>query len=427
MIDALKHNLMEGRIFMGFAALRAAGHVLMALVPIIIARFFTPEIFGIYSLSIMIVYFFTALLISSSNAPFVIYARQELRESGKINKAFTARMLFLASAVIMFFILSMLLLHPLTRFASITKGQFMFLFAAYAGLGIKYSFETMLLALNKRTAHALFGLATGITSVLYIVLAYFLSALTLENIFLMFFISPLLAMPFFITRIDVTKIFPMALDRELLKNMLRYTRWVMLGGTAVYFINWGDNLVLRYFVSLEEVGMYNLGYQVFKGMIMLVGSIKLYFLPFIAEHIENQHKIRNYLYHKRPRIMLLGALGIVALFFSLPSIFTALYGNSYRESALVAQILTIPLIFILYQSFYMPLFETMKKFKFIQSMNVLLVTVNIALDIILVMYVGVLGAAIATAITYILSGVLYEIYFIKYVHRNLVGDSFPTR
>ena len=195
----------------------------------------------------------------------------------------------------------------------------------------------------------------------------------------------------------------------------------------MYFINWGDNLVLRYFVSLEEVGMYNLGYQVFKGMIMLVGSIKLYFLPFIAEHIENQHKIRNYLYHKRPRIMLLGALGIVALFFSLPSIFTALYGNSYRESALVAQILTIPLIFILYQSFYMPLFETMKKFKFTQSMNVLLVTVNIALDIILVMYVGVLGAAIATAITYILSGVLYEIYFIKYVHRNLVGDSFPTR
>ena len=29
--------------------------------------------------------------------------------------------------------------------------------------------------------------------------------------------------------------------------------------TAVYFINWGDNLVLRCFVSMEHIGVYNLG------------------------------------------------------------------------------------------------------------------------------------------------------------------------
>lgn len=259
--------------------------------------------------------------------------------------------------------------------------------------------------------HALFGLMAGIMSALYIVLAYFLSALTLETVFLMFFVAPLLAVPFFIKQLDVSKIFPLALDKELLKKMFHYTQWVMLGGTAVYFISWGDNLVLRYFVSIEEVGIYNLGYQVFKGGIMLIGSIKLYFLPFVAEHIGNQQKIHHYLYRKRPKIMLLGTLCLVALFFVIPYIFMAIFGESYWESIPVIQILLIALVFKLYQSFYTPLFETMQKFKFTQSINVLLVITNIVLDILFVFYFGMIGAAIATTITYVVSTVVYEIYF----------------
>jgi len=45
------------------------------------------------------------------------------------------------------------------------------------------------------------------------------------------------------------------------------------GALSMYLINWGDNFVLRSFVSFESIGVYNLGYQIFKGLILLVGFV----------------------------------------------------------------------------------------------------------------------------------------------------------
>jgi len=421
MIHRIKKEIREGKTFITFTLLRTLGQGFMFIVPLFIARLLSPEEFGIYSLSIMIVYFFTALLINSSQKPFIVYANQELSESGTIQKAFTIRVILLGSSVVLFSLLALLFINPLSQFASITTTQFLFLFAAYIGMGIRYLFGITFLALNKRIEHTWYGIIVGLISILYVVGVYYFSTLTLESIFLMFLVAPLLTIPFVSKWIDFKKLFPLNFDRQLFGKMFDYTKWTMVGGAAVYFISWGDNLVLRYFVPLEEIGLYNLGYQIFKGVLVLAGVIWMYFLPFISQHLGETKKIQKYLYSKRPKIFFLGVISIVAIFFIVPYFFEAFYGDAYKESVNIIRVLLIAMIFVLHRDFYVPIFDAMKKYRFTQLANVSFVVVNILLNIVFVSRFGMVGAAYATVITYAFSSLVYEIYFRKRCKKKLLG------
>jgi len=415
-IKELKH----GKNFIKFALLKILGQGFMFLVPLLVAKFLAPEAFGAYALSVMIIYFFTALLINSSQTPFIVYASQELRERNKINKTLTIRLIILVFSVAFFGLLSILFIRPLSGFATITTTQFLFLFIAYLGMGIRYFFESIFLALNKRLHHAIYGIINGIISVAFILILYFFFKLTLENIFLMFLIAPALASLFVLRWIKLDKIFPLVFDKVLFKKMFDYIKWTMMGGTAIYFISWGDNLVLRYFVSISDIGVYNLGYQIFKGIIILISVSKMYFLPSLSQNINDVKKIRNYLYNKRYKIMALGSIILALIMIVLPTIFTTIYGEEYKDSIPVMMTLLISSFFVLYRSFYSTLFEALKRYKFTQLADVFFVTLNILLDIIFVIKFGMVGAAVATAITYIASAVAYEIYFRKYC-KKIIG------
>ncbi len=394
----------------------------MFVVPLLIARFLAPEEFGIYSLSIMIIYFFTALFINSSQKPFIVYGNEELAQRNTINRTFTIRIIFLTLSVVLFSLLSLLFITPLSSFASLSKTQYLFLFAAYIGMAVRFTFETGFLALKNKTAHVWYGIAAGIISILFVLVLYLFEILILEYIFLMFLLAPILAIPFVWKWVDTTKLFPLEFDKRLFIKMFHYTKWTMLGGTAVYLISWGDNLVLRYFVSLEEIGFYNLGYQLFKGTLILIGVTGTYFLPFLTQHVHNRKKIHSYLYTKRPKILALGVAGLILFFLLIPLFFKFFYGDTYTASIQVVQLLLIASLFVLYQSFYVPILDALERYKFTQSVNVVLVLINLGLDVLFVAYMGMMGATVATVITYIISTILYEAYFRMKCKRKLLNQ-----
>lgn len=419
MITSTIKNLKYGKNFLTFAFLKILGQGFMFLVPLLVARFLAPEAFGAYALSIMIVYFFTALLIGSSQTPFIVYASEELQKSNKINKTLTIRLVILAFSIGFFALLSLIFINPLSQFAAITKTQFMFLFFAYIGMGIRYFFETIFLGLNKKLQHAFYGIINGVISVALILVLYFYFTLNLQNIFLVLFIAPLTAALIMLPKLERSKLLPLSFDKELFGKMFDYIKWTMMGGTAIYFISWGDNLVLRYFVSLSDIGVYNLGYQIFKGVIILIGINRMYFLPFLSHNVNNTLKIRDYLYNKRYKIFALGAVALAGFMLILPTVFNAIYGNEYKDAIPVIMTLLIASFFVLYRSFYAALFDALKRYKFTQIADVIFVTINLSLDVVFVIHFGMLGAAIATTITFIGSAITYEIYFRKYC-RELV-------
>jgi len=91
-----------------------------------------------------------------------------------------------------------------------------------------------------------------------------------------------------------------------------------------------------------------------------------------------------------------------------------LYKGRYGDSVLIFRILVIGALFALYSLFYAPIFDSLERYKFTQSLISVCVVFNLVLDYILVGRIGFMGAAIATSTTYFLMAVIKEVYFRKY-------------
>jgi O-antigen/teichoic acid export membrane protein len=237
---------------------------------------------------------------------------------------------------------------------------------------------------------------------------------TIEKVLIMFFIAPVISICLFIPKIEFKEVAPPEYDKVNLNKMTDFTKWMIFGGTGVYLLNWGDNIILRRFVSMEEIGVYNLGYQFFKGTLMSIAIVKLYFLPFIAQHMDDKEKIATYLEVKRTKLFLLGVLLLLGLYFMMPYIVDLLYSPHYKDAVIVFRLLFFASVCSLYTGFYDPIIDSMKRYRFIQSLTVAGVVCNLTLDYILISRIGFIGAAVATTITYFFLALAREIYFRKY-------------
>lgn len=410
MINKIKKQYIQGKNFLAFSFLKITGQGLEMLAPLIIAGMVSPEFFGKYSLAKMIIFFFSSLFIASSSTPFIVYANKEKKISGKINESFSLQLIIIILAVISFLILMFSFPTQLKTFAGLSTIELYILFPAFIGITIKLLGENLLLALDKKLKHSLVGIIFGLSVVLLTFFSFLSHLISFQFIFIIYFISGVLTFFIFYKIFRSKNLRPFKINRILTKSFLSFTSWQMMGLTAVYFINWGDNLVLRYFVSMKEIGVYNLGYQVFKGLISATFIISTYFMPFIIKNIKNKEQIRNYLYKKRPRIVTASLFLLILFYFLIPKIFNIFYESEYHQSAQILQILIIPLIFHLLTVFYIPIINSLEKYKFTQITNVLAILINLTLNILLIKKFGIFGAALSTTFAYLFVLISYSIF-----------------
>jgi len=412
MFNRLKKGLHNGRGLLQFGFLRGVGQALGMIGPLLVARFFSEGLFGSFVLAKMIVFFFSTLLITSAQTPFIVYANQERARAGKINKSFSVQCVFLLFSIVVFLLTAVVFGRAIAAFAQISGVELFFVCAGFAGIAVKTFVCNLFMALGERTKNALVELVFGGCTLLFIVLFVLAGSINIKTVFLTYLMAALVVVAVFTGFTDRKLLVPFDFDRKHFRKMFDFTKWVMLGATAVYFINWADNIILRAFgVSLANIGEYGLGYQLFKGIVMLTFILNGYFLPFISEHIHNPVKIRDYLYNKRIKIFLLGLGFIVVLFVAVPYVFGFIYPDSYKSSVDIFGILLFGNVIVLYITFYLPIVNALKKYKFTQVCNVVHIVMKVLLSVALIPLFGLKGAAAATVISYLLLGIIYEIYF----------------
>jgi len=412
MLRKIKQELAQGKTLLQFGFLQAFGRTAGMVIPLILAKFFSKDLFGRYSLTEMIIYFFVAFLITSTKAPFIVCANQERTSSGRINKAFTVQTVLLLASLFLFLAVSVIFRKPLTTFAKISTAQLLFVGVGFLGMTFKDFIGNLFLALNQRIKYALVELTFGLAAILLIIVFYLTNHLNLKSVFLSYSISTIVVYLVFIRTIDLKLLLPLDFDKRNFIEILHLVKWTAFGVSAVYFINWGGNLVLRYYgISMSDIGVYNLGYKFFKGLTMLVYILSSYFLPFISENINNREKIRIYLSRKRPRIFMLGFAVLIMIFFVAPYFLDLIYQDKYDDSVPVIRILLVAAALFLYAAFYGPLFSALKKFKVSQIFSVVQVAINIILNLVLIPRYGINGAAVATVLAYLLLAVACESYF----------------
>jgi O-antigen/teichoic acid export membrane protein len=411
MLSRIKREFEQGKTLVTFTSLQATGQALGMIVPLVVAKVFSPELFGSFSLANMILFFFLTLAIASSQTPFIVFANEERGRSGKISKTFSVQCTFLVASFCIFVAIILLFNKQVTLFVMIDRVDMLFVLLAFAGLSLKSFLCNLFMAMGQRIKCSFAELAfSGLTLSLVLVLCL-ARAISLRTVFLTYLVSALVVVCIFAKNIDFNQLLPFNFDKGHFKEMFNFTKWIMLGATSVYFINWGDNLVLRLYVSMDDIGTYNLAYQVFKSALSLTFVAPAYFLPFVSQHIHDRRKMREYLFKKRPRILLLGVAAIAVFFVVGPLILRMIYADKYAGSSTILRILLVGLVPTLHAVLHAPILNALKKYRFTQTVNMFQVALNVILNLLLVPSMGLTGAAVATVVAYWFQAAIIEIYY----------------
>jgi len=423
MLRLIKQELRQGKTLLQFGFLKGLGQGLGMLAPLVIAKFFTEEeLYGSYQLAKTVVFFFTMILIASAQVPFIVFANQEKAKTGKINKAFSIQSTFLILSFCIFLVITLSLNKYIVKFAQINRGDFLFVLLAFFGIALKTFVCNLFMAMGQRVKNALVEFTFGFLSLALVFVLYFLDWINLRTVFSVYPISAGVVIIIFIRLVDFKQLFPFEFEREYFGRMFDFAKWMFLGTTAIYFINWGDILVLRYFgsvVSVGDIGVYSVGYQIFKGLVTLTTVVGFYFLPFISQNIGNADKMRDYLWRKRPMILAPAIVCAVVLFFLLPYIFRFIFGDTYQGAVGVLRVLLAGSVLYLYSTFYHAIYNAANRYKILQVFNVVQAVVKVGLSLLFVPAMGLMGAAAATVISYFAKVLILELHFQIKIKRQL--------
>jgi O-antigen/teichoic acid export membrane protein len=419
MLNRIKKQLIEGKTLLLFGFLKG----LVQVVPLIIAKFFSEDMFGTYSLAKMVMFFFVTLLITTPQAPFIVYASRERAETGKINKSFSIQAAFFIFSIVLYAALAAIFNGPIRRFAEVSVSDLICMSLGFAGIALSSFLSNLFLALGQRVKNSLSDLAYGVIMLAIIAGLAATGTLSIKTVFLTYFVSSIITLLIFAGTIPLRNLLPFDFSITYFWKMFDFTKWVFMGATASFFIDWGDNAILKIFhATTGDIGQYSFAYQIFNGLVTMIYVLNGYFLPFVSENVRDSGKMRNYLYSKRPRILLFGLAILTVVFFACPYAFQIIYPDSFHSSVNILRILLVGCALILYNTFYLPLVNAMKLYKFFQTANVVHMIIKVGLNVVLIPLYGFYGAAIGTVISYFCITAIYESYYQIKIKRLFISS-----
>jgi O-antigen/teichoic acid export membrane protein len=418
MLKKIRRQFIEGKTLFLFGFFKT----LSLITPLIIARFFSEDLYGTYTLANLVVFCFAAMLITPPQAPFVVFASKERCETGKLNKSFSIQCMLFIFAVLMYTIIVLIFSRRICTFIGITPLDLVYIYAGFIGVGLSSLVVNLFLAMGQRVKGSLVEFVFGVINLGLVVALCFAHKLNIRTVFGAYFISAIVTIALFVWSIDFSALLPFRFDPGRFHEMFDFTKWVFIGATAMSLIDWGDNIILKIFkVPMADIGQYGLAYRIFNGVVTLIYFLNSYFLPFISENLTNGEKIRDYLFRKRPRLFFLGLVFLAAGFILCPLFFKIVYPGSYKESVIILRILLIGCVFVLYSTFYIPLLNALQLYKFSQITIVIGMLFKAALNTLLVLKYGLYGAAVGSVISYFFTTLIYESYYRLKMKKMLVS------
>jgi len=163
-----------------------------------------------------------------------------------------------------------------------------------------------------------------------------------------------------------------------------------------------DRLVLEYFVTLDEVGIYNVGYTIGSAMLMIAVAGNNAIIPLYGSlDLRSETRIREIVKTTTYYIAVIVSIGLMISMFASDIVYLILPGT-YHNATLVIPWVVLGYVFM---GFYFTqinlLTITLGKTKVVGLSTVIAAVSNLGLNILLIPYLGMRGAAISTALTYL--------------------------
>lgn len=183
---------------------------------------------------------------------------------------------------------------------------------------------------------------------------------------------------------------------------------VAVTGIFGYFSEWGDHLLLQYFHGIEQVGLFQAGYQAMIAMMALAAPLSTIFLPKLVDQLRlDPNAETDYLRRIVPVVSTFWLLAIVPCIAVIPWIFSGIFGEKFQDAQPALLVLCIAVPGAIFSNLYSVLFNIQGRSGQPALFHGAMTVANFVISLGLVPYYGILGAAVGTAISYLLIQLLY--------------------
>lgn len=396
---------------------------------ILISRTYGAEIYGVFSLSVMLIGWFkvfSGLGLKQGLSRYIPFFRAR-KEDEKIQyifkKSFLILIIISAIAGLLLFFLSDLI--AIDIFSNSNLVIFLRIFSI--ALPLIVLGESLLSAIKSYEQIGWFSFISNVLGNLVMLMCLFL---------LIFFEADLISVPisyalgyssmFFVAYIvckkKIPKIFKLHRKSGIesgkiaFKEMFSYSWPFIFYGIVLLIFSWTDSLMLGIFRTAEEVGFYNAAMP-FAALIEfpLIIFIQFFFPLVTKEFSKNRMDIVKQLSQQVGKWIFIMTIPIFIILFCFPGVFLKLFGEEYLVAESALRFLSVGVLFSTIFGISQELLSMKGKSKLILLDMVVAGAINVLLNFLLVPNYGISGASIATMVSLIF---LSLTFFIQ-VYRNL--------
>ncbi|MDD3264076.1 MAG: flippase [Candidatus Nanoarchaeia archaeon] len=197
-------------------------------------------------------------------------------------------------------------------------------------------------------------------------------------------------------------------EEKLFKSMFSYALPVMFSTASTVILTYSDTILLTFFKGANSVAQYNVAYPSLNIILIFASAFIGMIFPIISKlyHNRNHNKITeliNTLYNN----FLIFTLPLGLIFFSYPKlIVNLLFGEQYLPAAIALQIFALSFIFIVLRDINFGVIAGIGKVRQRSKIMYIGAFSNIILDLILIPFFDIAGAAIATSMGFLLMAIL---------------------
>lgn len=401
--------------FIFFSLLKVLVIFLGLVTNIFIIRRLTVSDYGIFSVVMMLVGLITTFGFSWSSAPIVYYGGIEKLKYGNINKTFWSRNIIVGTSLLIITNVFLIFKNQINNYIGLKSSNLILLWL-YVSVAEDY-LSHYFLAIKKQILSSLLSVTAKIIYLLLVFLLEFdVKTLIILNIISH---SSVLLYSLKINKSDVNKF---DFDLKWFKEVLNFSIWQLFGFSGLYLINFGDIAVIKYFLTTEDIGIYNAAYKIFNTISSFAYVISSYYAANVSNYFNSKNTKMIYKFFYRERFYIF-TVSIFAHFFAMifsKFLIVTLYGERYLGSVNILNILLIASIFNYLAVFYVIYYNANKKYKVLQYVNLFRAIINIVLDIFFIKIIGIIGPAIATTVAFVLT-FLFSVYYCERDIRKLAN------
>ena len=206
-------------------------------------------------------------------------------------------------------------------------------------------------------------------------------------------------------------------NNYLKRRLLNYGFPLLLSSLGYIVIGKIDILMLIYFKSLAEVGIYETVLPTAIILVTIGSSLATVILPFVSEQWSkgNKEHLKELMFNIYQKAFLIIIHVSLIVFFFSTSILQILFGREFIIGDLALKILIIGTIFFSLAVINNNVLAAIGKPKIVTKIISLVMVINIILNLFLIPIFGIVGAAITTSISYLITLVLSIVELKKYL------------